>query len=213
VHIISAIKARAYTIQASGLSQVDRTSLITVGRKMVVLARARFVRICSSVVALLLGCISLSCVNTRDGAQRVQSRRPILLSAQYKPGLGVEHPWKVTITQQGSVDYQVFDDSKWTKHALPRLTEKEISRILDVLKKEEFFELNERYEIPYTDLPTMILSVELLGQMNHTVEVYGGKMCLLMGAKDDEERDNHVDVQKFINAWDNVLIIVGIAPK
>ena len=83
--------------------------------------------------------------------------------------------YMLTIYSDGRVEFNGQQNVKITGKQISQLTPEQVKELLDLFEKANYFELEDEYTAPVTDLPSTITSLTLGGQYK-SIRNYGG--CL-----------------------------------
>lgn len=136
-------------------------------------------------------------------ALKLERTNDFLLKAQYGAGHSNWKSWIINIQGNGDVKQEVYDgDNKTLK-----LSVKQIQELIKLVNKKKFFDLNNSYEpsVKVTDLPTLILEIELSGK-KQKVRIYGNEHILTSDEKISSETKE--DVKRFNCVFNKVLELV-----
>jgi hypothetical protein len=113
------------------------------------------------------------------------------INAEYGAGYSSWTSWEVTITGDGRVLQEYFDEKQVKKRS--SISKADLRALWVKINEASFFKLQPEYSVDVEDNPTLIMTITA-NKMTHRVMVYA-----------PDHLEDHKDVKRFFRVWSEVL--------
>jgi len=113
------------------------------------------------------------------------------INAEYGAGYSAWTSWEVTITGDGRVIQEYFDEKEVKKRS--SISKADLKALWVKVNEASFFKLQPKYSVDVEDNPTLLLTITA-NKVTHRVMVYA-----------PDHLEDHKDVKQFFRVWSEVL--------